>query len=80
MSVYDAPAFGLPTKDQSFVDQYSKQPTPERTFMIKFCGVARRCEPTVEYSKLHSFGTAQHTARCEVKQPATAPEPLFKYL
>jgi hypothetical protein len=80
MSVHEAAAFGLPTKDQSFVDQNSKQPTPERTFMIKFCGLARRCEPTVQYSKLGSFGTAQHPAGCEVKQPATAPEPLFKYL
>jgi hypothetical protein len=62
------------------VDKNSQQPTPERAFPIERWWIARRSEPTVLYRKFCFFVTAEHAARCEVKQPAAAREPVIKDL
>jgi hypothetical protein len=65
---------------RGLVDKNSQKPTAERAFTIGPWWIARRSEPTVLYGKFCFFGTAEHAARREVKQPAAAREPVIKDL
>jgi hypothetical protein len=65
---------------RGFVDKNSQKPTAERAFMIERWWIARRSEPTFLYREFCFFGTAEHTASREVKQPAAAREAVVKDL
>jgi hypothetical protein len=75
-----SPAEMVLENGRRLVDKNSQKPTAERAFMIERWWIARRSEATVLYSKFGSFQAPEHAARCEVKRPVTAREPLIQYL
>lgn len=65
---------------RSLVDKDPYQPTVELAFTIERWRIVRRSKPTVLHSEIGSLRASEHPARCEVKQPITAREPVIEYL
>ena len=70
----------LPENGQSLLNQNSKQPTPKDALGFEPRQIAGSGAPTVSNSFFGPFGTAEHPACHEVKQPMTAQEPSLKLL